>query len=287
LGYSNKYLHSYSIFESENTLNKILKIFSNDIDKKSISSIILDNENFFTSLYKKYTHNNVINNSLIFSEVDKINEELVSINSILKFFKSIKWPINIIKSIWKLFHKSISNIIDQYGVSIVPKIIVGIIIFILTVFTSIKSEANPISKQNIEQDSSKIVIPFLKTDKSSLVIVPLSLNGKFSYFLVDCGSELTILEKSQSDLFGFSIDDDENTENADWSGNSVSVSKAKYATIMIGNIKIWDNIKVANVRNLLGGISARVHANIVGIIGSDILKKNHLMIDYSNMTLHN
>jgi predicted aspartyl protease len=156
------------------------------------------------------------------------------------------------------------------------------LLMVLTLFTATAKQ--PIDSTHA---STSISIAFKANAHSSLVVVPLTLNGHVAYFLVDCGSEMTILEQSTADAFGFSIDDSEDAANIDWSGHSVAVNNAKYATIQIGDIKAGTDIKVANIRALLGAISGRVKANIVGIVGADTLKKYHLVIDYSNNTIHN
>ena len=144
-----------------------------------------------------------------------------------------------------------------------------------------------LATQTVGETPTAISIPFKPSSSSALVVVPLQLNGHLAYFLVDCGSEMTILEQSTADAFGFSIDTDNDSQNVDWSGNSVNVSTAKYATIQIGSLKIGQDLKVANIRNLLGAISARVKANVIGILGANFLKQYHLVVDYSTGTLHN
>lgn len=132
-------------------------------------------------------------------------------------------------------------------------------------------------------------VPFKVCPKSSLLIVGVNLNGHYTSFLVDCGSELTIVDRSQKKLFGFTESgaDDEGSSNSDWSGHSVDVSNAVNATIEIGTLHITDGIRIADVRKLLGGISATVCANVTGIIGSNTLRQNGLVIDYRSMSLHN
>lgn len=133
---------------------------------------------------------------------------------------------------------------------------------------------------------TQVNLPF-KVTKSNLLVVGVTLNGKYVMMLVDCGSEITILEKSQADIFGFKEADTDDTENSDWSGHSVGLSKVQYATIQIGSIKVYDNIKAADIKKLLSGISATVKANVIGIIGSDVLRANKLIVDYNTMSLHN
>jgi hypothetical protein len=137
--------------------------------------------------------------------------------------------------------------------------------------------------------SQSVNIPFKVCPKSSLLIVGLNLNDHYAMFLIDCDSELTVLDESQASVFGYgeADADDDNSQNVSWSGSSVNVSNAKYASIQIGTIQVNDGIKVADVRKLLGTISSTVSANVIGIIGSNVLRSKGLVIDYKSNSLHN
>lgn len=130
-------------------------------------------------------------------------------------------------------------------------------------------------------------IPFEKnTLVSSLIVIQGQLNGKNAYFLVDCGSEATILAKSQEQVFGFVSSEDNNNSNVDWSGNAVPMCWAEHAKILVGGIEYNRNIHSADIDNLLANVSRRSGRNVIGILGADFLSHNHLVIDYSTRTIH-
>jgi hypothetical protein len=177
-----------------------------------------------------------------------------------------------------------------FGISVKIKVVVEKLIAMKAfsiLFIFLLSFASGYAQHGGDTLAARVCIRFMPCAKSSLVVALLTLNGHYACFLVDCGSEMTILEQSQADLFGFSIDTDDNSENTDWSGSSVEVRTAKYAVIQIGAIRVFDGIKAAHVRGMLVVISARFSANVIGIIGADVLRKYHLVIDYATKTIHN
>ena len=138
-----------------------------------------------------------------------------------------------------------------------------------------------------DSTQSIIQIPFVQTGNCNLVVIKCQLNGMEAYMMVDCGSEITILNRSMEHVFGFREGVTDNKSNTDWSGTSVDIFYAKKIDLTFGNVEVTDNIRIADIDNLLSSIGKRTKKNVIGIIGTDVLKSNHLVIDYNTMSIHN
>jgi hypothetical protein len=130
-------------------------------------------------------------------------------------------------------------------------------------------------------------IPFLRNRPSCLPIVQLKLNDQIAYFLLDTGSELTVINSSEKNRFTFLVKETGESNNIDWSGNSIEVHDVLCATLTVGSTIITTGLKTADLNTLLRQIGSRTRVNIVGILGSDILRRAGLVVDYShNMLRH-
>ena len=155
-----------------------------------------------------------------------------------------------------------------------------LLIFALSLVT-LTSQAN-------QPGDSITVIPFHLRGTCSLVTVPVILNGIECSFLIDSGSELSILDESQASVFNFNIvpGDEDKSTNTDWSGRPVNLSYASGATAKLGNINLKNCFRAADLDNLLATVSRRTGKNVVGIIGADVLSRYGLVIDYKNSSIH-
>ena len=131
-------------------------------------------------------------------------------------------------------------------------------------------------------------IPFLKSRSSCLPIVQLKLNGQIAYFLLDSGSEITVINSSVKNQFNFLVKESSGeNNNIDWSGNSIEVKDVLSATLDVGSTIITTGLRTAELDPLLRQVGSRTRVNVVGILGSDILRRAALVVDYShNMLRH-
>lgn len=132
-------------------------------------------------------------------------------------------------------------------------------------------------------------IPFLKlsSPQCKLVVVRATLNGYSGRFLVDCGSELTVISQHMAGVYKFKVGVQLLDDNADWSGTSVTMYHAEKAALKIGEGSAFTTIQTADIDGLLGPLISRTGVQIIGIIGADALRANHLVIDFETNTLHN
>jgi hypothetical protein len=131
-------------------------------------------------------------------------------------------------------------------------------------------------------------IPFLQNRPSCLPIVQLRLNGQIAFFLLDTGSEITIINSSVRNRFNFLVKESSGeSDNIDWSGNSIEVKDVLSATLQVGSAIITTGLRTADLDLLLRQVGSRTRVNVVGILGSDILRRAALVVDYAhNMLRH-
>jgi len=154
------------------------------------------------------------------------------------------------------------------------------LLFFALLLVTVTSQAN--------QPGDSTSIPFHLRGTCSLITVPVILNGIECSFLIDSGSELSILDESQASVFNFNIvpGDEDKSTNTDWSGQAVRLDYASSAVVKMGGITLKNFFRSADLDNLLATVSRRTGKNVVGIIGADVLSRYGLVIDYKNSSIH-
>lgn len=117
-------------------------------------------------------------------------------------------------------------------------------------------------------------------------IVQGTLNGKRAYFLLDTGSDFTLLDERQSRRYGFSAADSQGDKGADKAlglgGKVVFFRVVHDVTIVLGNTQISANCRTYDMSRVVDSIKRKSGIQIAGIIGSDVMKRHGVIIDYRN-----
>jgi len=130
------------------------------------------------------------------------------------------------------------------------------------------------------------VIPF-RTIGEKIPVVKASLNDKSAWFIVDTGASVTLLNATEAQHFGFSMravrgEMNELTGFAD----RLTLSATSFCTLTIGNLKIGQRTYRSHEMNALFAIIENTEKmRIAGILGSDILAKYGMSVDYERKTL--
>ena len=114
-------------------------------------------------------------------------------------------------------------------------------------------------------------------------IVSGTLNGKKTYFILDSGASLSVLDDTQSESFGFETSNSD--KEAFGYGGVAKFKEASNVEITIGGLIFETDFKsqdLTGLKNLILEVDGYV---ISGIIGSDIMKKNNFILDYSTSTI--
>ena len=125
-------------------------------------------------------------------------------------------------------------------------------------------------------ESSEREIPFY--DNSKVPIIEGILNGKKAYFIVDSGASISILDINQSREYSFNCLDLENTV-VGFGGKSTYYTLSN-VNVDLKLIPTISEFKGNDLKLLVKTIDKHTNVKIVGILGSDIFKKNEIQIDY-------
>jgi len=125
-------------------------------------------------------------------------------------------------------------------------------------------------------ESSEREIPFYNNSK--VPIIEGILNGKKAYFIVDSGASISILDINQSREYSFNCLDLENTV-VGFGGKSTYYTLSN-VNVDLKLIPTISEFKGNDLKLLVKTIDKHTNVKIVGILGSDIFKKNEIQIDY-------
>lgn len=124
-------------------------------------------------------------------------------------------------------------------------------------------------------------IDFIALDK--VPVVEGRLNGRTAFFIIDSGASLSVLDENQKDNYEFSSYDG-NIEAAGYSGVAV-FKEVKNAQITIGGVDFTTDFKSQDMSKIVQLIEQEDKVTVTGIIGSDIMKSNKFIIDYSTNSI--
>lgn len=119
-------------------------------------------------------------------------------------------------------------------------------------------------------------------------IVEARLNGKSAYFLIDTGSDISILNKDDRHEYGFRLF----TQKAD-NHNSVGVGvgvggktsafiDTHRVQLELGSTRINTRYMAYDLSAIVQGIHKNTGIEIAGIIGSDVMKRYGIIVDFRN-----
>jgi len=118
-------------------------------------------------------------------------------------------------------------------------------------------------------------------------IIAASLNGKVAYFLVDTGSDISIIDENVAEEYGFRtiVNNDLNYQIEGLQGNKKALKWAKGCELIMGKGEIKARFFTLDIQHLSNSLRKKTHIKIQGIIGSDIMKKYNFRIDYKNLKI--
>lgn len=130
------------------------------------------------------------------------------------------------------------------------------------------------------------VIPF-RTIGEKIPVIRASLNEKCAWFIVDTGASVTLLNATEASHFGFSMRNARG-EMLELTGftDKLTLSATSFCRLTIGNLKIGPTkYRSHEMSALFTTIESREKMRIAGILGSDILAKYGMNINYESKTL--
>jgi predicted aspartyl protease len=112
-------------------------------------------------------------------------------------------------------------------------------------------------------------------------IIQVSLNGRNAYFLIDTGSDVTCLQKNDAKKYEFKYQ--KSYSKSVVAGINASAYKhyiGKSAHMTLQNVPIRAKFRVLDLSTIIESIYQDSGIRINGIIGSDVLREYHFIIDY-------
>lgn len=115
-------------------------------------------------------------------------------------------------------------------------------------------------------------------------IIETTLNGKKAYFLLDTGSDITMLNKHDGKKYGFKLLLRENESHAaiGIGGKTADISSVYKVQLELGSTRINTRYLAYDMSDIVRAIAQDTGVEISGIIGSDAMKRYGIIIDYKN-----
>lgn len=130
-------------------------------------------------------------------------------------------------------------------------------------------------------------IPF-RTIGRQIPVVEALLNGEKAWFIIDTGASFTLLNASEADRFGFFVREHPSHQKTEVSGlgGKLTLHETFACRIELGPLEIrhfpW---KSGNINLLSAKILIHEKVRIAGILGSDLLSKYGINVNYDTQTI--
>ncbi|MEO9484302.1 MAG: aspartyl protease family protein [Ekhidna sp.] len=126
-------------------------------------------------------------------------------------------------------------------------------------------------------------VEYIKMKSIKKPIVQADINGKKGYFLVDTGSDISII--NTSDLKRYKLEEakayGDHRRAIGFNGGKTAVMKVKNARVIFGQKYDHSEFYSLNISEIIRTIEAKTNIKISGIMGSDLLAKYNCIIDYN------
>jgi hypothetical protein len=108
-----------------------------------------------------------------------------------------------------------------------------------------------------------------------------TINGKSAYFIIDTGASCSILNESRATEYGFTFNSVHTNDHLTGLSGDVKINRALDCDIEIGPLKIKNVIfHSRSIDFLIKVVQENGNINLAGIIGSDILNRYNITIDF-------
>jgi predicted aspartyl protease len=111
------------------------------------------------------------------------------------------------------------------------------------------------------------------------------LNGKPAYFLIDTGASFTVLNSKSAKSFGFDVLERKGLQTTGFGGSTSAVQITIGADIEFKNKKLSMGFLAQDLTKMIRLIQSSTKVRIVGIIGTDLLKRYGCRVDFGNKLL--
>lgn len=148
------------------------------------------------------------------------------------------------------------------------KISITLVLFFIVLFTQAQELPKPLVKTKIQTDFN-------------LVFIPVELQSKTQYLIMDTGAGFSVIDDAMAEQFGFEV---KNKQVYDAPGGKVNVGQIDSLSFKIDNFSVLlPQTAAANLRE--GGFNDYIGRECLGILGHDFISQYTIKIDYQNQLL--
>jgi len=116
-------------------------------------------------------------------------------------------------------------------------------------------------------------------------IIEVSLNGKSAYFVLDSGSDVSLLHLPDALNFEFSHQKRASKSIVGASGGNQPLYQASDFELLLGQRPLQTMFFATDLATIIESLAASTGITITGIIGMDLMRKYGFEIDYLNQRL--
>lgn len=126
-------------------------------------------------------------------------------------------------------------------------------------------------------------VGYVKMKSLKKPIVQANINGKKGFFLVDTGSDISIINTTDLKKYKLEVTKTYGDQRRaiGFNGEKESVLKIKNAEVVFGDRYDHTEFYSLNISELIKTIEAKTNIKINGIMGTDLLTKYNCVIDYN------
>jgi len=111
------------------------------------------------------------------------------------------------------------------------------------------------------------------------------LNGKPAYFLIDTGASFTVLNSKSAKNYNFDVLERKGLKTTGFGGSTSAIQITIGADVEFKNKKLSMGFLAQDLTKMIRLIQSSTKLRIVGIIGTDLLKRYGCSVDFGNKVL--
>ncbi len=129
-------------------------------------------------------------------------------------------------------------------------------------------------------------VSHIKMQSTTKPIIKTEINGKTAYFLIDTGSSMTIINSSKLEKYDLeTLKFTSRRKAVGFNGNREWMLKVTNAEMRLDGQFSYDDFYSMNLDLIAQSILKETNIKITGIIGTDLLRKHHCIINYNQRRL--
>jgi hypothetical protein len=118
-------------------------------------------------------------------------------------------------------------------------------------------------------------------------LIRATINEETSYFVLDTGANVTVVDVSQAGRFGLAGSRRRGSGAARLAAGVGQADRVAIQAFVIGTVQVRQNhIVTADLGQLLGALSSASGVEVAGIIGQDVLNEHRAIIDVARPMLY-